>query len=258
MASLGLDLKKEREMRGISLKEISDSTKISLRFLRALEEDQLDLLPGRFFIKGILRSYADYLGMDESTVLNKFYEEEQYRAQDSGEKQKNRNPVAEIPKSFRNKMFFGISFFVIVAVLSSLYFIFQKDKKDVVQIQSEPATAQKEAIVPPPQIEKTPAEETAATEMELAISFQQDTWIQIYIDGELLQNGIKYPGEEFKATAATEIFLIVGNAGGLTYSINQKPGKSLGRTHQVVRNIQITLDNLKDYLVQDEEAPGGQ
>jgi len=245
-------------MRGISLKEISDSTKINLRFLRALEEDQLDLLPGRFFIKGILRSYADYLGMDESTVLNKFYEEEQYRSQESGEKQKNKGSVPEIPKSFRNKMFFGISFVVILALLSSLYFIFQKDKKDQPQIQSDPAPARKEAITPPPQVEKKPAEAPVATEMNLAITFQQETWLQIYIDGALLLDGIKYPGEEFSATAANEILITVGNAGGLTYTINQRTGKSLGRAGQVVRNIQITLDNLKDYLAQDEEALDGQ
>jgi cytoskeleton protein RodZ len=256
MASLGQDLKKERELRGISLKEISDSTKISLRFLRALEEDQLDLLPGRFFIKGILRSYADYLGLDESSVLNKFYEEEQYRQQqESGDKQDYTDSAPEIPKSFKNKVFFGITFLVIVAVLSSLYFIFQKDKKDLPSIQTDPAPARKEVIIPPPPVEKAPV--AAAEEMKLAITFQQDTWIQLYIDGELLLDGIKYPGEEFSTTATKEIIINVGNAGGLTYSINQRAGKSLGRSGQVVRNIRITPDNLKDFAAQDKEAPNG-
>jgi len=75
MASLGQELKRERELRGISLKEIADSTKISLRFLRALEDDQLDMLPGKFFTKSIIRSYASYLGLEEETVLNKYHED---------------------------------------------------------------------------------------------------------------------------------------------------------------------------------------
>ena len=39
-------LRRERELRGISLKQISDDTKIGVRFLEALEEDRLDLIPG--------------------------------------------------------------------------------------------------------------------------------------------------------------------------------------------------------------------
>ena len=74
MASLGQDLKRERELRGISLKEISSSTKISMRFLEALEEDRLDIIPGNFFIKAILKSYARFIGLEEDYVLNKFYE----------------------------------------------------------------------------------------------------------------------------------------------------------------------------------------
>ena len=47
MIPIGQDLKRERELRGISLKEIAEFTKINIRLLRALEEDQLDVrLPG--------------------------------------------------------------------------------------------------------------------------------------------------------------------------------------------------------------------
>ena len=75
MASLGQELRRERELRGISLNEISDSTKIGIRYLRALENDNLEILPGRFFTKGIIRAYAKYLGLDEESVLNKYYED---------------------------------------------------------------------------------------------------------------------------------------------------------------------------------------
>lgn len=257
MASLGQDLQKERELRGISLKEISDSTKINLRFLVALEEDRLNILPGRFFIKGILRSYADYLGLDQSDVLNKFYEEEQYRQLNAGDETEDPDTPSEIPKSFKNKMIFGITFVVIVAVLSSMYFIFQKDKIERPKITSDPAPAQKKAVIPPPPVEKALAKASEATEMNLTISFQQETWIQVYIDGELLLDGIKYQGEQFSATASGEIVFNLGNAGGMVYSINDRAGKSLGQSGQVVKNIQIKLDTLSDFLIEDEGAPNG-
>ncbi|NOR13733.1 MAG: helix-turn-helix domain-containing protein, partial [Candidatus Aminicenantes bacterium] len=65
MLPIGQDLKRERELRGISLKEIAESTKINIRFLRALEDDQFDALPGKFFTRGIIRGYAKYLGLEE-------------------------------------------------------------------------------------------------------------------------------------------------------------------------------------------------
>ena len=49
MASLSEKLRRERELRGISLKQISDDTKIGVRFLQALEEDKLELIPGEFY-----------------------------------------------------------------------------------------------------------------------------------------------------------------------------------------------------------------
>lgn len=56
-------------MRGVSLDEIATSTKIGTRLLRALEEEQFDLLPGGIFNKGFVRAYAKYLGMDEEQAV---------------------------------------------------------------------------------------------------------------------------------------------------------------------------------------------
>ena len=72
MADLGLLLKREREARNISLEEIASSTKIVPRYLEALEADRLDIMPGGFFIKGIIRTYARYLGLDEEEVLSRY------------------------------------------------------------------------------------------------------------------------------------------------------------------------------------------
>jgi transcriptional regulator with XRE-family HTH domain len=81
MASLGQDLKRERELRGISLQEIADSTRISLRFLQAVEEDRLDIIPGPFFVRAILRSYARNVGLDENQVLNRYQEKVMFEEQ---------------------------------------------------------------------------------------------------------------------------------------------------------------------------------
>lgn len=72
MAGFGENLRREREMRGVSLQEISDTTKVSVRFLEALEGDQFGKLPGGIFIRSFIRAYANYLGLDEEQVLAEY------------------------------------------------------------------------------------------------------------------------------------------------------------------------------------------
>lgn len=65
-------LRREREMRGVSLEEIAERTKIGTRLLKALEDEQFELLPGGIFNKGFVRAYANYLGMDEEQAVAEY------------------------------------------------------------------------------------------------------------------------------------------------------------------------------------------
>ena len=59
-------------MRGVSLEEISAATRISTRFLEALENDHWDLLPGGVFNRGFIRSVARFLGLDEDSLVAEY------------------------------------------------------------------------------------------------------------------------------------------------------------------------------------------
>src|SRR5262249_46316101 len=72
MGSFGERMRREREMRGIKLEEISESTKISTRNLLALEDEHFDRLPGGIFNKGFVRAYARFLGLDEDQAVHDF------------------------------------------------------------------------------------------------------------------------------------------------------------------------------------------
>lgn len=69
MGSFGDRLRREREMRGVSLDDIAEATKIGTRSLRALEEEHFELLPGGIFNKGFVRAYAKYLGLNEDAAV---------------------------------------------------------------------------------------------------------------------------------------------------------------------------------------------
>jgi cytoskeletal protein RodZ len=72
MASFGENLRRERELRGIDLREMADATKISIRFLQALEQDRVDILPGGIFPRAFVRQYAKYLGLDPERLVAEF------------------------------------------------------------------------------------------------------------------------------------------------------------------------------------------
>ncbi|MFZ0820353.1 MAG: helix-turn-helix transcriptional regulator [Candidatus Acidiferrales bacterium] len=68
----GEHLRREREMRGISLDEIASATRISTRFLEALENEQWSQLPGGVFNRGFVRAVAHHLGLDEESVVAEY------------------------------------------------------------------------------------------------------------------------------------------------------------------------------------------
>lgn len=71
-ASFGEQLRLAREARGISLREISDQTRISTRYLEAIESGDLKRLPGGIFNRSFIKAYARYVGYDETEALENY------------------------------------------------------------------------------------------------------------------------------------------------------------------------------------------
>ncbi len=74
MDSIGAYLRRERELRHVSLEELVQSTRIPLTMLQRIEEDRFDELPGDVFARGFLRAYARALGLCADEVLAQYAE----------------------------------------------------------------------------------------------------------------------------------------------------------------------------------------
>lgn len=74
MSSLGATFRREREARSISLEEIAAKTKIGIRLLRAIENEQFERLPGGIFSISFVRQYARCLGLDEEAAVRDYLE----------------------------------------------------------------------------------------------------------------------------------------------------------------------------------------
>jgi cytoskeletal protein RodZ len=70
--TFGESLKREREMRGVTIEEVSSATRIATRFLRAIEDEKWDQLPGGVFNRGFVRAVARYLGLDEENIVAEY------------------------------------------------------------------------------------------------------------------------------------------------------------------------------------------
>ena len=68
----GSDLKKIRDELGVALEEIAETVKVRMVYLHAIEEDQFEKAPSRIFLKGFLRAYAQYIGLDADTVASRY------------------------------------------------------------------------------------------------------------------------------------------------------------------------------------------
>jgi cytoskeletal protein RodZ len=72
MGSFGEDFKKAREAKGVTLEAIATATKITTRYLQAVEQERFDQLPGGVFRRSIVRSYARAAGLDEEIWVKRY------------------------------------------------------------------------------------------------------------------------------------------------------------------------------------------
>jgi cytoskeleton protein RodZ len=254
MASFGDNLRRERELRGVSLREIAEGTKISVRFLQALEEERLDVLPGGLFPRAFVRQYAQFIGLDAERTAADF-------AAVHREAPLERRPPA--PPSRRLPVSPGHLFLGVVAVLAVFLTLRRTGgEKEPAPLAARAPAAARPAVLPTDRVYPSPATEPAARAtsdgLVLTMTAQQDCWVEVRADGETVINRVLAEGESETFAAQGEIVLSVGNAGGLSLKVNDRPTLPLGRSGEVRKNIVITRQNLPSLVERGgASAPDG-
>ena len=251
MASFGEKLRHEREMRGITLREIADATKISMRFLQALEEDRLDVLPGGLFPRAFVRQYATFLGLDAVALLEQF-------ATVHGEAVVERRPPP--PPERRRRITSGHLILAGIGLLLVVLSLRRSSSQPEPRTRpAAPATAAAPAVLSTDRVFPSPSlahDAAVATRdaLVLTMTAQQECWVEVRADGTTVVNRVLAEGESQTLEARGEIVLSVGNAGGLRIRLNDRPALPLGRSGEVRKNIVITRQNLPSLVDQDRSA----
>jgi cytoskeleton protein RodZ len=80
MMSFGEELRRERELRQISLDDVAQATKINIRYLDAMERNDFLHLPGGVFNRGFVRAYCEFIGVNSEPMVNAYLVEERSQA----------------------------------------------------------------------------------------------------------------------------------------------------------------------------------
>ena len=263
MSNFGARFKEARESRGVSLDQIAAETRISTRFLLAIENEEFQLLPGGIFNRGFVRSYAQKIGLDPDQAVAEYERLAQVREPAA---ETTVAPVTGEKKSGRNLYPVAIGGLVLLIII---FYVVTRETSNTAQTASTPpppaasVPAPAPAAAPPaPAVQPLPtAPETTAAAPEpeppapapvagplrIDMDVKEPTWIKVEVDGNLLNPGeLLEPGMTRHFGAQKSISLTIGNASGLVLKINDMPARSLGKPGQV-RELHITPNNIKDF-----------
>lgn len=279
MGTFGERLQREREMRGITLEEIAEATKIGTRSLRALEEQDFDKLPGGIFNKGFVRAYSKYLGIDEDQAVAD-YQTAINEAQSSGKLTRPEyDPplIVEEETASKEPVRIPWGLLILIALVIAVGFAAKSyyAQHGWAKLRRQPSpAANKIANVPAPAAEPSanaavpasnppatdiaqkpaasdtkssvPAEVSATSALsangsvfEVKVRAKEDAWVEISADGKRVLSELLKANTDKVVHAEKIVVLTTGNAGGIEVSQNNQALPPLGDSG-VKKKITIT------------------
>jgi len=239
--SFGTWLRRQRELREISLREIADVTKISIRYLEALEQDRFDVLPAPVFAHGFLREYARYVGLDADEVVNSYLTAQKAAEPDEAD---DSLPVVRRREARRpTGVLLALAAVLILALVAALAY-FAESFRGEERSEPPPMAAPVTQLAPklPPVLESEPE---PVVPLLVTIDFAEECWIEATIDGEGQVNELHVPGESLRIEAQEKVSLTIGNPEAVRVEVNGQPFPITAPAGQVLRGLEIDLAALQ-------------
>ena len=277
MAEFGALLKQAREDRGVTLRQIATSTKISMVALEALERDDFSRLPGGIFSRAFVRAYALEVGLEPEQTVAAFVQEYDRALSMRAERVPRPEVTADdrefLARQHRAARTLRWVLIVLVVLAVAALVAWQVQTSWQVRPSPPPSTPAVEAAptqAPPPPV-ATPgpsgqAETQAAgiatggagtaaavpspadAEMVvLHVGVSQDCWVRVRVDGVVAFAEVLHAGDERDVKPGRDVLLDVGNAGAVRWTVNGRNARSLGRFGQT-GSAHLSKDTLGQYV----------
>lgn len=237
LKEIGDYLRRTREEKGISLKEIQESTKISMRYLEAIDRGELGAIPGEVYRKGFLVNYANSVGLDGQEVLQKY--REMQMEQEERVRQTQLELAAEAKKShsisldWSKEVYMGIVASTVVLLLGYSFVGFSNfEQAEIIENNRVISDHQQVYNHLKPSPEPTPETEKFPAPITVYAVFPERTWIQIQSDGHYtLGDGRTYDPTDPQQiwTAEREMIIQIGNPAGIQLTLNGRELEPVGQ-----------------------------
>lgn len=242
MDNLGQILRDKREEQGITLKDAETALSIRVKYLEALEFGNYTVIPGEVYVKGFLRNYAGYLGLNAEEMLQLYKKARQPSANtETGIREEQVSVPARKPvKGWGFTFVLGV-ILLLLLIAGTTYFVYMRQKAppqntntspiNSVPIPQAPATP----VIPPSQNTVKPVPQN----IKLSLKATEDCWVHVLADGtEIFKNFLKR-GESKTWQANKQMEITLGNAGGVEITYNDQPQAPLGERGDVVRKVYV-------------------
>lgn len=295
MPTLGEELRRKREERNIDLTDIAESTKIGIRFLKAIEADNYAILPGGIFTRSFIRAFAKRVGMNEDEAMDLYVQQvapPPVVEQPAETHQKSSKRPPSIIQSYEEKappsrkkgsksapetnwssVFVIIGILIVVGIIIAAL-IRQINKNQAAQVvipetpkveQPQPETPQNQTASSPNSNQQpaTQPEQPQAPNLASSDSLKvrieakdNDIWVQFQADEAKPAQVILKPGQgQDIPPALSAVKIKYGNKQSLKLIINNKEANIPADLPEWKGNILISRDNLQTFFQPQTATP---
>lgn len=251
---IGNFLRKAREKKGLTLKDIEKDTSIRAYYLEALEKEEYTSLPGEAYVKGFLRSYAEAVGLDGDDLIKRYREEqedyienidlnEQNTVESTGVFTSGEDFKARMNNAGRTRSLLTVVAVLFLLFVGSIYYFFgasddkkmTKAKETIGTIKAkEASTKSVNTSSADKKIAGVTGENKEAEKLELVAKLTNNCWLQVIADGKVIHEATGVQGDMFTFKAKDKLSITAGNAGAVEIFFNGKTLGLLGKPGEVV------------------------
>lgn len=274
--NFGDHLRAARAARGITVREISVRTRIAVRSLEALEQNEIAKLPGGIFSRAFVRAYAHEVGLDPDETVRMFVQQFPIDHVMAGSTDAVEGEIGRGQEAQRRRQRLG---YLLTAAIGiplvglAAYLIWSARRpanaadlatstaSAPVAISSTPssvaaapgATSASATSTSAPPVAPAPIKGGNATTLpapdalRINVSAEGPCWIRVKGDGAVRYEGTLNAGDKQSGDAHDTLELLIGDAGQFRFAINGRPGRILGKSGEVVV-ARITRANWQNWL----------
>ncbi|MBM4170540.1 MAG: helix-turn-helix domain-containing protein [Ignavibacteria bacterium] len=270
------ELKQTREAKEITLKSISNRTKIDIKYLQAIENCNLSILPD-LYIREFIKEYAQVLDLNVKEIIKKYdnaklgkIESKNTEVAEESEELKSEKEDQLIEsveenvefsanikttdqefhwKKFFKKYLFPIGFLFFLALLILVYYLFIKESSQEIITEST-FTESTSEINARFEVDSSLSGEVVPKDdsLRLSLSASARVWIKIICDKKEVLQGFVDKDKSISYKAIKEFRVVVGNAGLVSMELNNNRLTLIGNRGEI-RSYNITADTVKSFLI---------